>query len=165
MYNFYRVDFDRLIVMMIPKWYHKAIIVSYLKSLLTPIKTMSLRFNQKRSLDEYKIAHNGQVCYLRKVLNDSFDPTLRRIQIVDGNRYSPMYIYTDPEMKPKFLNTIHLRDESVYQDTGIDFLVLLPKEVYDKQITQIQNTTRFYDVEGVVDYYKLASKRYKIQLL
>ena len=68
-------------------------------------------------------------------------------------------------MKPKFLNTINLRDESVYQDTGIDFLVLLPKEVYDKQITQIQNTTRFYDVEGVVDYYKLASKRYKIQLL
>jgi hypothetical protein len=165
MSSFYKIDYAKLVVMLLPTWLRKERFIAFVSSMVAPLNSLSYRFTKKRNQDHYKLTHNGQVCYLRKVLNDAFDPTLRRIQIVDGNRYNSMYIYTEAELKPKFLKTIHLRDESVYQNTGVDFLVLLPKQVYEIQKTQIHNSVRFYDVESVVDYYKLASKRYKIQLL
>jgi hypothetical protein len=161
----YHVDIKKLSGLLLPTRNRKSVFLGLMNSIVSPLQTLHTLFISKRRQDHYKLAHNGQVCYLRKVLNDSFDPTLRRIQIVDGNRYNSMYIHTEAELKPKFLKTIHLRDESVYQNTGVDFLVLLPKQVYEIQKTQIQNSVRFYDVESVVEYYKLASKRYKIQLL
>ena len=90
---------------------------------------------------------------MRKALNDRFDITERRIRIVDGNRYQRQYIYTRGEQKPKYLDTIYLYDRADYGDTGVDFIVLIPRGLrYNK-----------FEMESLIDFYKLASKRYKIE--
>ena len=157
------VDFNKLAGLLTPTFLRKPVFLSWLKVFITPIITLHDRFKKKRESDLYKLSHNGQVCYLRKVLNDEFDPDLRRIEITDGNRYTPQYIYTEAEEKPKFLGTMYLRDDSVYGDTGADFLVLLPFEIWDAHKKEISiGNYRFYDIESIVNYYRLASKRYKI---
>lgn len=160
------INFNRLAGLLLPTSLRKSKLVAWLKVLVSPIDTLHYNFRQKRAKDLYNLAHNGQVCYLRKVLNDSFDPTLRRIQITDGNRFTPQYIYTEAEQKDKYLGAMYLRDDSVFADTGVDFLVLVPLEVWNTYKTEISiSTYRFYDIESIIDYYKLASKRYKIEQL
>ena len=140
--------------------------MSWLQVLIAPIKSLHYNFIVKRDLDNYKLKHNGQVCYLRSALNDAFDPSDRRIKITDGNRFTPQYIYTEAEEKPTYLGEMYLRDDSVYEDTGVDFIVLLPLEVWNDYKTQIRiGEYRFYDIESVIDFYRLASKRYKIEFI
>ena len=110
-------------------------------------------FNFSRNQNLYNLAYNGQVCYLRKVLNDRFDIAQRRIKIIDGNKYKREYIYTDGEKKPRFLGTIYLHDDADYSDTGVDFVVLIP----------VGLNYNDYEMRALIDFYKLASKRYKIQ--
>ena len=110
-------------------------------------------FNFNRNQNLYNLAHNGQVCHLRGALNNRFDPSQRRIKIIDGNKYKREYIYTDGEKKLKFLDTIYLRDDADYSDTGVDFVVLIPAGLNYND----------YDMRALIDFYKLASKRYKIQ--
>lgn len=166
MYKVFEVDFNRLAVLLLPTRLRQSRMIAWVKVLVSPIVSLHYKFQQKRANDLYKLAHNGQVCYLRKALNDEFDPIERRIKITDGNRYTPQYIYTEAEQKPKYLGTMYLRDNSVYGDTGVDFMVLLPFDVWNTQKTEITiGEYRFYDVEALVNFYRLASKRYKIELI
>ena len=107
---------------------------------------------QFRSDNLYKLAHNSQICYLRKALNDRFDPSLRRIEISSGNAFTRQYIYTDGEQKPKWLGTMYLHGDEDYEDTGVDFIVKVPTDL----------VFSIYAMTALVDFYKLASKRYKI---
>lgn len=162
----YDIDIKKLSVLLLPTFLRKAKIVAWLHSLVTPLVSLHYSFIQKRNTDLYKLRHNGQVCYLRSALNDRFDTQQRRIIVTDGNRYKRQYIYTEAEQKPHSLGTMYLRDSSVYGDTGMDFLILIPQNVWDNEKTEVgRDDHRFYDIEGIVDYYKLASKRYKVQLL
>ncbi|CAA0260776.1 hypothetical protein R8G64_13105 [Tenacibaculum maritimum] len=164
MYNAFNVNFNRLIGLLTPVILRKPKMISWLQVLVSPIASLHYKFQQKRELDLYKLAHNGQVCYLRKVLNDAFDPSKRRIEITDGSRFTPQYIYTEAEEKPTYLGEMYLRDESVYEDTGVDFIVLLPFEIWEEHKTKIRvGEYRFYDIERIIDFYRLASKRYKIE--
>ena len=86
-------------------------------------------------------------------LNDKFDVSLRRIKITDGNRFQRQYIYTRGEQKPKFLGTIYLYERADYGDTGVDFIVLVPRGLLYNE----------FEMKYLIDFYKLASKRYKIQ--
>lgn len=165
MYKVFEIDINRLAVQLLPTRWRQSKMIAWVKSLVAPIMSLHYQFQQKRAEDLYKLAHNGQVCYLRKVLNDKFDPIERRIQITGGNRYEPQYIYTEAEQQPVHLGTMYLRDESVYEDTGVDFLVLMPFDVWNIQKTEIRiGEYRFYEVEAIVNFYRLASKRYKIQI-
>ncbi len=61
---------------------------------------------------------------------------------------------------------MYLHDDSVYADTGVDFLVLLPFEVWNAHREEVGiGQFRFYKIEALVDFYRLAGKRYKIDLL
>ena len=110
---------------------------------------------EKRKENIYKLAHNSQKVYLRAALNDRFDTQLRRIRIDDGNAYKRKYIYTDEEQKPRFLGIIYIHGDEDYSDTGVDFIVEVPNDI-------IFNIN---EMKGLIDLYKLASKRYKIVIL
>lgn len=98
----------------------------------------------------YTTAHNGQVCYLRKALNDRFDIVKRRIKIADGNRYKREYIYTLGEQKTQILWVWCICDKiRDYADTGVDFIVLIPTGLIYNE----------YEMKALIDFYKLASKR------
>lgn len=149
----YEIDYKQLVGLLLPTDFRKRKQAKWLYCLLTPLMQLHYHWKLNRDRNRYKLQHNGQACYLRKVLNDQFDPDQRRIIITDGQRYKRQYIYTHAEERPKYLGTMYLRPSSDYQDSGADFLVLLPKGlVYDT-----------YDMKALIDFYKLASKRYRTE--
>lgn len=145
------IDLKKLTVLLLPMALRKSRTVALLRSMVMPMAALHYRFTVKRTADLYKLGHNSQVCYLRAALNDSFDVDQRRIRILDGNQYQRNYIYTRGEEKPVALGTIYLHDRADYADTGVDFLVEVPSETY-----------RQYEMKALIDFYRLAAKRYKI---
>lgn len=97
--------------------------------------------------------------FLRKALNDKFDPVERRIYIGDGQQFDTFYIYTEAEAQDRFLHAesedpvIYLRTESETADTGFDFIVYVPASIAIAQI---------HGLNSLIKFYKLGGKRYTI---
>nr|WP_314784519.1 hypothetical protein [uncultured Capnocytophaga sp.] len=157
---------EKLVILLIPSFLRKTRMVGWIRTLSAPISQLYYDFIQKRYLDIKKLGLNGQVCYLRKALNDAFDIEQRRIRIWDGNQYKGQYLYTEGEQKPKFLGTMYLHREVDYSDTGVDFIVKIPLEIWEaKKISTSEiGKYRFFEIEALIDFYKLASKRYIIEV-
>lgn len=149
----YNLNINRLTELLTPTFLRKERFLAWLRILNFPLIKVLDDFNFNRNENLYHLANNGQVCYLRKVLNDRFDASQRRIKIADGNRYQRQYIYTRGEQKPRYLGKIYLYDRADYGDTGVDFIVLIPKGL----------SYNAYEMKALVDFYKLASKRYKTE--
>jgi len=147
------IDYNKLVILLLPTFLRRPLTITWLQALVLPIKQMYSVFTNNRANNMHKLVHNGQVCYLRKALNDAFDPGLRRIYIGDGNKYKRWYIYTNVEQKPEYLGKLYLHQVGDYADTGLDFTVIVPTEF------DLKN----YQMRGLIDFYKLASKRYDIQ--
>ena len=128
--------------------------IAYVLALLEPVEWLYYKWLQKRDFDWYRLKHTGQVCKLRKVLNDNLDPSLRRIYIGVGTAFPRKYIYTRAENKPKYLRTFFIKSQNEYENTGVDFIVFVPTEIINKNIDQLKY---------LLNYYKLAGKRYKIE--
>lgn len=150
----YNVDLHKLVVLLTPTFLRKSKLIAFMQSLIAPVNSIYSDWSLMRSNNLYKLAHNGQICYLRKALNDRFDDELRRIYIGDGNKFVRKYIYTPAERKTKYLGTIYLHQRSDYADTGVDFIVYVPSEIVDIQI---------YEIEALINFYKEGVKRYKIE--
>ena len=106
-----------------------------------------------RTANLLKLSYNGQRCYLRKALNDKFDPELRRIFIDGTLDIEQDYIYTQAENLDVYLGTMFLETEFNYAGTTVDFLVFVPQLVLDLKINEIIAT---------LEFYKLAGKQYQI---
>lgn len=149
----YNIELSKLVELLTPTFLRSPTQLAWLRLMVSPLEQVLDWFTNSRRDNLYNLAHNSQKCYLRAVLNDRFDISSRRIRIEDGNKYKRQYIYTDGEQKPKFLGTMFLYDDADYSDTGVDFIVLVPSD--------LQYNT--YEMQALIDFYKLASKRYKIQ--
>lgn len=150
----YDIDFNKLASERIPSFLRKSIVLSYAIILVTEVGNLHYAWKQKRLYDWYRLSHTGQVCYLRKVLNDALDPSERRIYIGDGNAFPRKYIYTRAENKPVFLGKIFIYQNSEYVGTGADFVVYVPASIL---------ATKINELNALVLFYKLASKRYQIR--
>lgn len=150
----YDVDFKKLAILLLPTFLRKPVLVGYIQALFTPLSTLHYQWRLKREEDFYKLEHTGQRCYLRKALNDEFDPEQRRLYTANGNAFPRKYIYTRAEKKPVFLGTTYLYQRSEFLNTGVDFIVFVPKEILETQL---------YEVQAVVDFYKIEPKRYQIR--
>lgn len=150
----YNLNIDKLLVLLTPTFLRKRKLVAWLRMLATPLHKLLYDFQQARQADLYNLAHNSQVCYLRKALNDEFDPQLRRIKIEDGTRNIRRYIYQRNVNRPLYLGRMFLYLQGNYIDGGVDFVVVLPRGLeYDK-----------YKLEALVNFYKLAGKRWTIRI-
>lgn len=128
--------------------------MALLKAFLQPMVTLHYTWSQFRKRKIYELEHTGQVCYMRKALNDAFDVDERRIYIDGtGGDASKTYIYTPGEEQTKYLGKLWLRNSLEFADTGADFLVYVPAS-----IAQSLN----YELRALIDFYKVASKRYLI---
>lgn len=151
MYNF---NIDKLLVLLTPTFLRKPKLVAWLRTLAMPLNKLLDDFKVHRERDLYNLTHNSQVCYLRKALNDEFDPQLRRIKIEDGTRNIRRYIYQRNVNRPLYLGRMFLYLRGNYIDGGVDFVVVLPRGLeYDK-----------YKLEALVNFYKLAGKRWTIRI-
>lgn len=102
----YKVDIKKLGVLFLPTFLRKPILLAYLEIVLHPISKIYDRWSVSRINNIYNLEHTGQVCYLRKALNDALDPGLRRIYIDNGNRFERRYIYTPAENETRFLEPL-----------------------------------------------------------
>ena len=150
----YNLNIDKLLVLLTPTFLRKPKLVAWLRTLATPLHKLLYDFQNARMSDLYNLTHNSQVCYLRKVLNDEFDPQLRRIKIEDGKRNARRYIYQRNVNRPLYLGRMFLYLRGNYIDGGVDFVVVLPQGLeYDR-----------YKLDAYVNFYKLAGKRWTIRI-
>lgn len=149
----FNLNYEKLVLLLTPTFKRKKATIAFFTCLITPISKLHYLWKLKRLDDWYKLNHTGQVCYLRKVLNDNLDPSLRRIYIGEGNAFRRKYIYTRSEKKPVFLGKIFIYQNAEYVSTGADFNVFVPSEIIKSSQHQL---------DALIVFYKLASKRYKI---
>ena len=151
----YNIDYNKLILWLVPDFLRKGRQFAWLKTLASPVKRLWELFIKQRAENLYKLNHGPEVWSLQKALNDRFDSEKRRIYITDGYTKDRLFIYSKVEDKPKSLGTLHLHNRGDYSDTGVDFIVWVPNTV---PLTSSNN----YELRSLVDFYKLASKRYTI---
>ncbi|OWP80250.1 hypothetical protein BWK63_11965 [Flavobacterium covae] len=147
----FEVDFKKLTVFLLPIALRKRKTIALLHCLIKPIDDVYYQWKQNRQSDWYRLNHNGQRCKLRKVLNDELDNQQRRIRIDDGSSFKRKYIYTK---KPIYLGKAFINSRSEFENTGVDFVVYVPTEIVGKSIQKLK---------FLINYYKLAGKRYRIE--
>ena len=149
----FQIDIDRLTALLLPTFLRSRFTFAWVRAMLQPVSSLLDRFNSNRSRNLYNLTHNGQVCYLRALLNDSFDVSQRRIKIDDTARYDWTWIYTEAADRPLWLGVVPVASEQYTGDEGTDFTVIVPAEISRDIVPQMIS---------LVNYYKLAGKRYSI---
>lgn len=152
----FNTDHSKLASLHTPTRQRKIRFLSLLKCFVAPIQVYQNEFEANRNNNIYKLNHNGQICRLTSVLNDTFDNEQRRIYIANGGGNLVTLIHKDTDQKLVQLPIIVHRDED-YADSGYDFIVVIPSDIPLSQETE-------YHIKSVVNYYKLAGKRYKINV-
>lgn len=157
----YKVDWNILAILNLPTMLRKPLLAAFVQILLKPLNSLYYLWYEWRIKNIYKIEHSGQVCYLRKSLNEDFDPIQNRIWIGEGTLHDLTYIYTEPEKKNTSIYTepenkiIWLRTELETADTGLDFIVWVPMEIFNSS---------YFGLDAHVKFYKAGGKRYKIMI-
>lgn len=147
-----RVNWDRLVLLLLPTFLRKPVLFGYLRALVSPIADLHYRWSRMRDDNLKKLSYNGQRCYLRKALNDKCDPGERRIYIDEIPQLDENYIYQPEENLDYYLDTMYLDlDYSVGGET-VDFVVYVPTELMNK----------INEITAILEFYKLAGKLYKI---
>lgn len=149
----YKVDWDKLVLLLLPSMLRKPILFSYLKALLSPVASLHYNWKLMREANLNKLSYNGQRCYLRKALNDIADNELRRIYINEVPLLDESYIYQPEENLDFYLGTMWLDLDYSEQGETVDFIVYVPAEVLQNKINEIN---------AVLEFYVLAGKTYKI---
>lgn len=167
MSRIYDIDYRKLVLLLLPTFLRQNKMTAWLFCLVAPINTLYNQFLAEREEDIYKLEHTPQVCSLQKMLNDKLDATERRIRIGEVIQGEAFYIYSVEENNIKYIQNgeIFLNGYSGTSANGNEFTVYLPFEIWDREKTEIDlGIYRFYRIEALLDFYKLAGKNYKIVL-
>ena len=79
----YDVKIKRLALLLLPTALRKPLVAAFMQSAVQGCSVLHGEFMRWRDDKDYRLWHNGQVCHLRAVLNDTFDQTERRITVDD----------------------------------------------------------------------------------
>lgn len=107
----------------------------------------------------YKLAHTSQVCSIEGVLNDTFDPIERRIYLQDAGGSIVTILNRDTDEPPYIVldkdayTALVIHKDSSYDGGTYDFVVVTPYT-----LTEADK----YRLKAMVNFYKLAGKRYDI---
>jgi len=177
MNNILNISFSKLVVDKLPTFLRFQRVFAFLEASITPLETLLDDFKKSRADNIYKITMNGQVCHLRGLLNDNFDIELRRIKIVDGetsdwltlwredtfsenDNGQPIWVQKATSVTTDALgnktyhnnNAVLIYKQGAVGSIGYDFVIKIPKELQGK-IDEDR-------LKSLVNFYKLASKRY-----
>lgn len=161
--SFYDLKIKRLALLLLPIAYRKPLIAAFVQSMAQGVNIVYGNFMRWRQNKQYRLSHNGQVCYLRAVLNDQFDPIERRITITDTTANMDLLILYCRDIDMAALVPSRGADNSMTlyrrgsDDSGYDFWVNIPIALY--------NTVDVERLKAIVSTYKLASKRFSINYI
>ena len=160
----YDVNFKRLALLLLPTFWRRPLFAAMAYAAVSPLQWLHTRFMLWRRDTDYRLLHNGQVCRLRGLLNDLFDPVDRRITVTEEvSNVGNIVLHRREVQRAVRLpargsgRMVVLNRRGYGGVSGYDFWVNIPLALYDKlDITQVR---------AVVDAYKLASKRFSINYI
>lgn len=153
MMRLFEIDINRLVLLLMPTFLRQRINFAFARAMVQPVYSLMGWFEANRQANLYNLKHNGQVCYLRAMLNDAFDNELRRIRIEDSERWDWTFIYPEETDRPLWLETVLIASDAFTTDEGTDFMVIVPAQL---------GTVIRPQMISLLNYYKLAGKRYSI---
>lgn len=149
-------DFKKLIKWLIPVWLRQSTVMLVLQAAMLPVRQVYNTYVLFVKETLYRLQHNGQICYLRKVLNDKLDVTERRILLEDFEGLQRFFFWAETDLRDvNFENTVYFWPDDMYADSGIDFVVKIPYGIVtaEKDLSYLHS---------LLKEYKLASKNYTI---
>jgi hypothetical protein len=161
MFN-YAIDWLRLIAGNMSQDIRRAVHIYWLYIILKPIRLVYNAFIQFSGDTLYDAKINGQLVKLERMLNDYFDPVLRRIYIDDGEYYEGTNAYSFYlDRSPNAFSYATGDGTPVYsyavqgQSEDVDFIVYVPDGLdYD----EILMTTKITDK-------KILGRSFKIEII
>lgn len=158
----YDIDIKRLALLLLPSVLRKPLVAALMQSAVHGCSILHGRFMRWSDDKKYRLWHNGQTCYLRAILNDTFDPLERRIIIEDGWSVSSLGQIIYQREQDLSLSVPSRRAEAAIilnrrgygGVNGYDFFITVPLSIRD-----YVDEKRLH---AIVDTYKLASKRWSI---
>lgn len=163
----YNLNFKKLAVLLLPTFLRRERLQAFVRVLVAPVQSLHNKLMQFRERSLYQVQHNCQIIYLEAVLNDAFDPTFRRIRILNSVFREPLYFY-EPEQnlevyfyEPDNQMPTYFYDVGDFAGDGFDFVVFVPPDLQPQ--TQQEEQAMLTKMRGLVDYYKLYSKNYTIK--
>lgn len=152
----YNVDFYKLFKLFtIIMLRATTLLIELLKSCSAGLTNMHIEFLSFRTETLNRMQYSSQVCYLRKLLNDFYDATLRRIAIFDSVQRAYTIMYRTNEERPLMMSTtdhtlINRRDTILQID---EFLVIVPVELESEE----------NKIKTLLNQSKLVTKQYQIR--
>lgn len=155
------INYNRLTRWLLPVRLRKAKLLAFVTAATWYIKQFlypAFKTWEAKSWYDLK-CQSGQVAHLEFVLNDRFDPILKRIFISGGLAPPPIYIYTEAEELPFYVYTdaenepVYLFTEQEYLWGYADFVIHVPNGLPNEEAT----------LKAVADRYKRDSKNYLIE--
>ena len=164
----FNVDFNNIVQFFLPPHKRKLKRIEWLKALVKPIIELYNIFMIYRTNTIYSLSFTGQVIYLKKLLNDTYNNGSTGIYITDGTFMLKTYLFHKSEggAKTYFFNKsenaakTYLFHKSEYAVT-YDFVVMVPSAIYS--ILQQDNNQGLNNMTALINKYKIAAKRYTIQ--
>lgn len=159
----YGYDLRKLIRRLTPPRWRNAFNLNWYETLLSGVNYSQERFNAFKDQALIELSYNGQTVYLEKMLNDRFDPMLRRITIehdettgvywyLEGEGQAEKYLYTESETGTTETYLFNEGENFSGLPDGIDFRVKAPLELLPLEIR----------IRSEINKYKLAGKQYDI---
>lgn len=158
--NHYKIDFKYLALALTPTVLRNQLHIAFQYVMVAPVSRLARLFDTYRTDTNYRLHHNGQVCYLRSVLNDVFDSNLRRIRIEDLDPQKELVVWNRDQYKPTMLSVrttnapVVISKRGFGGADGFDFVVVCP--------SALRGTIDEARMCALINQYKLASKRYTI---
>ena len=157
----FEIDYKRLIVLLLPTFLRKETTVTFLRIMTLPVVSLYNQFTTNRNANLYRLQNNGQVCYLRRLLNDAFPEANGKIQIKDGTATGNWLYAWDKDYDPYNYYLLIADSGTMFwnKDTILEgvsnFTVVVPASFAGK-------TNDIAKIISLVNEYKLLSKSYNI---
>lgn len=164
----FNVDFNIIIQLLLPPFLRKSKNIEWLKALVKPLIDVYTIFTTYRSSTIYSLSFTGQVIYLEKLLNDTYNSGLTGIYIKDDNLMSVPFIFNKSEGVvnvylynfSESATPFYLYNQSAFISQN-DFIVMVPAVIYST--LQQNNNQGLNNMTALIKLYKLAGKRFTIQ--
>lgn len=159
----FNINYPRLLINLLPTFLRQPVIYGILHAAGTVLERKTYKsFTDARKEHNYKLNHNGQVCYLRAVLNDAFGGGFDILEVAAKGEW----LYAITESGTDILLAVGeggnasevvggqkvpvVYNEALLNAPQNSFIVIVPYNIYQ---------TRLPAVAALVDKYKLISKR------
>lgn len=160
----YKIDFKRLVILLLPVFLRKKLVISLVNALVTPVRDLHERFMAYRDAISKRLDFTGETRHLEKILNDEFPLagdgiSIKTVNSAAGNVslhlkseiHQPVYLYH--ATRGEHVVLVKAGTGSLHE--GVDFVVNIP--------LALDTPGNVQKIKRIVDYYKMAGKQYKIE--